>query len=175
MAGAPLVGLRRPPRDWSDAILNSAIMFMNAEVCFYEEIPGATPYDPITGTGGSTEIRVIWSGKARVQQLRAPRDFVTSYQVNSTRFFRYQLDPGDSVPDLPQGTKSRVLLGGRDEKLESLVFVVNSAINSSHMAVRTVELAANMKPITWGWNPIPSTAPFPGQLIFPSYTLFPGV
>ena len=41
---------------------------------------------------------------------------------------------------------------GRDSSLESLSFTVNSAINSSHMAVRTVELASNMIPIAWAWK-----------------------
>lgn len=146
-----LVSIGRPPADWQDAIRDTAVQFMNAEVCFYDT-DESVPYDPETGEGGPT-IQILWRGKARVQQLRTPREFASEYQVSSTRAFRYQLDPGDSLPDLYQGVKSRVLAGGRDTGLESLVFVVTSAINSSHMAVRTVELQSNMKSITWTWEP----------------------
>ena len=146
-----VVSLKPPPADWEDAILQAAIPFMNAEVCFYEEVPG-TPYNPVTGTGGSTEIDVLWRGKARVQHIRSPREFNTQYQAGSTRFFRFQLDPADSPPQIPFGAKARVLDGGRDADLESLVYIVNSAINSSHMAVRTVELSSNMEFVTWTWS-----------------------
>lgn len=145
-----LVSLTSPPANWEEAILNSAVQFMNAEVCFYDSVD--IPYDPITGAGGPT-VQVLWRGKARVQQLRTPQEFQTDYQASSSRPFRFQLDPRDSVPELYFGVKARVLDGGRDSGLESLVYIVNSAINSSHMAVRTVELITNMRPQEWDWTP----------------------
>ena len=153
-----MVAISRPGADWPDRILEVAKRFMNAEVCFYEETEPATPYNPVTGEGGATGIRIIWRGHARVQHLRAPREFATTYQAEATRFFRFQIDPnetwdGSSVPFLPQGVKARVIAGGRDSDLESLAFVTTSAINSSHMAVRTVELSSNMTSVAWQWNP----------------------
>lgn len=163
-----LVSIGKPPANWEEAILDTAIQFMNAEVCFYDSAEGPDgPYDPITGVGGMV-IRVLWRGKARVQQLRSPREFETEYQASANRSFRFQLDPRDSVPDLYQGVKARVLAGGRDPGLESLAYVVNSAINSSHKAVRTVELTATMRKTPWDWNPSP-VAP----LIFPAFDRFP--
>lgn len=150
-----MVTLKPPPADWEDAILQTAVQFMNAEVCFYREVdpePGEA-YNPVTGEGGSTEIDILWRGKARVQQLRSPREFQTQYQAEATRFFRYQLDPADNPPQIPFGVKSRVLNGARDKDLESLVLVTNSGINSSHMAVRTIELSSNMEFVIWDWLP----------------------
>lgn len=124
---------------------------MNATVCFYEESGVTEAYDPITGTGGGTSINVLWSGKARVQHLGQPSQFQTSYNTESSHMFRFQLDPADNPPNISFGVKARVLNGGRDSSLESYVFVVNSAVNSSHMAVRTIELESTMEPIVWDW------------------------
>lgn len=146
---ALLVTLTPPPANWEEAILNSAVQFMNAEVCFYKT---ESNYDEITNTGDAS-VTILWRGKARVQQLRAPREATTEYQSSDSRPFRFQLDPRDSVPLLYSGTKARVLAGGRDPGLEALAFVVDSAVNSSHMAVRTVELTADMRPAKWKWEP----------------------
>lgn len=170
-----MVSIRRPGA-WEDIILEEAKKHMNAEVCFYREVEAA-PYDPITGSGGDRGVAVFWRGRARVQHLRAPREFAESYQAESTRFFRFQVDPsepGNSLPFLPFGVKARVLAGGRDSDLESLVFVTTSAINSSHMAVRTVELSTNMTPIDWQWSPDgPQLGLYPSDGLYPSSTLFP--
>lgn len=138
-----------PPKNWEEAILSAAVTQMNAKVCFYEA--DSDDYDWRTGSGG-IGIRILWSGKARVQHLRAPHQFSTGYETGSDRAFRFQLDPGDSVPNLYEGFKARVIDGGRDSGLETLAYVVDSAINSSHMAVRTVELKANMRPMEWNWR-----------------------
>lgn len=148
---------------------------MNAEICFYRETEG--DYDVITGEGDEGGVAVFWRGNARVQHLRAPRTFEAQEQPEATRFFRFQIDPGEraeSLPFMPEGVKARVIHGGRDSHLESLVFVTNSAINSSHMAVRTVELESNMKFVDWQWNPDgPSYGLFPSDGLYPAFTLFP--
>lgn len=142
-------------------IAGVARQFMNAKVCFYEATEGANPYDPITGEGDEFGINILWWGKARVQQLRAPQTFATDYQASASKAFRFQLDREDGVPFLPQGVKARVLDAGvpgaeamtpGDSDLERLAYVVNSAINASHQAVKTVELTANMKAVTWDWT-----------------------
>lgn len=146
----PLVTLTPPPASWEDSILITARLFMVAEVCFYT-LDESTPWDPISGTGGSVA-SVIWKGKARVQHLRAPRDQSNEYQTSDTRNFRFQLDPADNPPLLYTGVKARVLKGGRDPMLETLAYVVDSGVNSSQMAVRTVELTSDMRPTEWNWT-----------------------
>lgn len=139
-----------PPANWEEAILLGAVQFMNAEVCFYEVTND--DFDDATDAGGAG-IRLLWRGRARVQQLRAPREASSEFQQSDSRAFRFQLDPRDSVPLLYSGAKARVIAGGRDPGLEALAYVTDSAINSSHMAVRTVELTANMRPAKWTWEP----------------------
>lgn len=163
----PLVSISPPPASWEEAILIGARPLMNAEICFYET---EDDRDDITGTG-SVLSTIIWQGKARVQHLRAPRESGTEYQANDVRSFRFQLDPEDDPPFVYSGAKARVLNGGRDKILETLGFVVDSGVNSSHMAVRTIELKANMRPVEWGWGP--GHPIFPANLLYPSDFLYP--
>lgn len=167
----PVVSLS-PIQAWEDDILDAARLYMNAEVCFYEESGVTESYDPITGTGGGTGITVIWRGKARVQHLAQPSQFETAYNTSANHMFRFQLDPADNPPEVYFGLKARVLDGGRDQSLTQYAMVVNSAVNSSHMAVRTIELEATMEPADWEWDPdlfvIPSATLFPSSTLYPS-------
>lgn len=148
-----MVSIGIPITDWSEQILNTAAQYMNAEVCFYRVVGGKGNLPEIGQPGTPATVEVIWRGKARVQHLRAPRRDSTEYQASDSRSFRFQLDPRDNPPPLYAGTKARVLSGGRDDQLENYLYQVESAVNSSHMAVRTVELTADMRPVTWGWTP----------------------
>lgn len=143
--GVPIVG-------WQDQIREAAIPYMNARVCFYRTVGGTDDYPELGLPGSPATVEVLWSGKARVQQIRAPRNDSSDYQASDSRSFRFQLDPQDNPPVLYSGTKGRVLDGGRDSSLENYAYTVESAVNSSHMAVRTVELSADMKPHAWGWT-----------------------
>lgn len=167
----PVVSLS-PIQAWEDDILDAARLYMNADVCFYEESAVTEPYDPITGTGGGTGITVIWRGKARVQHLGQPSQYETMYNANANHMFRFQLDPADNPPEVYFGLKARVLDGGRDQSLTQYAMIVNSAVNSSHMAVRTIELESTMEPADWEWDPdlfvIPSATLFPSSTLYPS-------
>lgn len=154
-----VVSLRPAPASWTDAIAGVAERFMNARVCFYEGDGGAG-VDPLTGEGSESGINVIWSGAARVQQLRTARQFTTQYEEGSVRPFRFQLGKGAGLPFLPQGVKARVIdagvsgsgeMGPGDTHLELLAYVVDFAVNASHQAVKTVELHANMRAVEWTW------------------------
>lgn len=149
-AGVRMVSIGVPIANWQDQIHAAAIQYMNAEVCFYEIIEG--DYDEVTNTGEKSVAVITWRGKARVQQLRTARDANTNYQRSDSRAFRFQLDPDDNPPAVYAGTKARVIDGGRDPQLENLAYTVDSAINSSHMAVRTIELTAEMRPADWAWE-----------------------
>jgi hypothetical protein len=124
--------------NWQDQIHDVAVQFMNAQVQFF-----VTNKNPV----GAPVETILWQGKARVQQLRAPREGQTSYESTGSRMFRFQLDPDDNPPFFNEGTFARVLDGGRDPDLELLIMTVNSSINSSHRAVRTVELRADMNQV----------------------------
>lgn len=148
-----MVNLAPPPKDWLEAISAAAKEFMGARVCFYKD-DGKGDLDPLTGSGSEGGIELIWVGPARAQQLRAPHKFSTEYQAGSSRSFRFQMDKDGGVPFLPQGVKGRVLSAGvqGDVSLERLVYSVDSAINSSTQAVRTVELTSNMRGVDWEWD-----------------------
>lgn len=145
-----MVSIGVPVIDWQDQIHAAAIQYMNAEVCFYKVIGGT--YNEVTNTGTPGSVETLWRGKARVQHLRTARDASTNVQRDDSRAFRFQLDPDDNPPPLYSGTKARVINGGRDPQLALYAYSVDSAVNSSHMAVRTVELTANMRPANWSWE-----------------------
>lgn len=155
-----LVSLKPPPDSWVDTIKETAEQFMTARVCFYEETQDGD-YDPIDGTGEESSIDIIWAGSARVQHLRSPQKFASDYQAEANRAFRFQLPKDGGVPFLPQGTLARVLDAGEDgdPDLEALVYVVDSAINASFQAVKTVELTSTMSPISWDWDEATLYAP----------------
>lgn len=115
---------------------------MNAQVQFF-----TVQVDP--SMGGEPVETVLWTGKARVQPLRSPREIDLGYEASAVRFFRMQLDPADGPPFFPHGVQARVLDAGveGDPNLEELVFVVNSNINGSHRGVVTVELSAMMEKV----------------------------
>ena len=156
-----MVNLAPPPKSWTDAIARIADQFQNARVCFYEA-DGTGDLDVLDGSGTPGGIRLLWVGRARVQQLRTPQAFATDYEVSSTRNFRFQVSKEAGLPFLSQGVKARVLdarvpgavedvMGGGDIDLERLLFVVNSAVNGSHYAVKTIETQSNMKDAQWSW------------------------
>lgn len=148
-----MVSIGTPVTGWQDIILDTARQFMTGEVCFYRVVGGKDNLPEIGQPGTPATVEVIWRGKARIQHIRAPRRDSTEYQASDSRSFRFQLDPLDNIPPLYVGTKARVLNGARDETLETYSYMVESAVNSSDMAVRTVELTADMRPTTWGWTP----------------------
>ena len=154
-----MVSLKPPPKTWADAIGTVADQFMNARVCFF--MGDDDDYDPITNVPGASSIDLLWVGSARVQHLRSPREFATDYQAGATRPFRFQASKDAGVPFLQFGVRARVLDAGADggegmspgdPDLERLLFVVASAINASHFAVKTVEASAAMRPVNWTWT-----------------------
>lgn len=147
-----MVSIGTPVTGWQDAILATARQFMTGEVCFYRVVGGTDDLPEIGQPGTPATVEVLWRGKARIQHLRAPRRDSTEYQASDSRSFRFQLDPEDNPPVVYAGTKARVLNGARDASLENYLYQVESAVNSSDMAVRTVELTADMRPNTWGWD-----------------------
>ena len=149
-----MVSIGTPVTGWQENILDTARQFMNGEVCFYRVVGGTDHLPEIGQVGTPATVEVLWKGKARIQHLRAPRRDSTEYQASDSRSFRFQLDPLDEPPVVYAGTKARVTNGGRDASLETYSYQVESAVNSSHMAVRTVELTADMRPHTWGWDPV---------------------
>lgn len=147
-----MVSLGPAPSGWEDAILSAARQFMTGRVCFYATSGEDDDYSEIGIPGTGANIDILWTGKARIQHLRAPRNDSSEYQASDSRSFRFQLDPADNPPQLYSGAKARVVDGGRDSSLETYSFIVDSAVNSSQMAVRTIELTSDMRPIDWTWT-----------------------
>jgi hypothetical protein len=99
--------------------------------------------------GGPT---VIWSGPARIQQLVTDRMYDVGFSQTAIRGIRVQVPLDVSQGFIRKGLQIVVTDGGNDYELESLQFVITSAVNSSYAWGRTIEAEVDMKSVsnsTW--------------------------
>jgi hypothetical protein len=82
---------------------------------------------------------VLWSGKARIQQIRGASEYVAGVGQVSTRPVRFQVPYDEELPLIRKGLQIRVTDGGEEKVLETLSFVVEGTINSSYGWNRTIE------------------------------------
>lgn len=162
-----MVTLNTSLGDWSKVITDvvDASGVMNGEVQWF--IPGDPgTYDPATDTYvGGTADSVVGTTIARIQHLREPRNVSTSYEWTTYRRIRVQIPysaialaytglypsyayypspglyPSSLLLSQPitKGTRGLITNGGKDPALVGRVLVVESALNSSWAALRTVE------------------------------------
>ena len=93
---------------------------------------------------------VLWSGKARIQPLgdgSTPNMLVTESGISS---IRVQVPYDPSLPLIRKGLQLKVTDGGQDAVLETLQFVVRSAINSSYGWNRTIECDVDVRSVSNG-------------------------
>lgn len=124
----------------------AAGMWMNGEIDLID--PNgvkSTPYDPVTNTGGNETPTLIWSGKARIQQLSATRGANLGGQATQnptlqrTIIFQIpsQIENGYNGR-IERGWLIRVRDGGESPYLAGYNFFVDSSANSSMSWLRTV-------------------------------------
>lgn len=132
--------------DWSEEILEAAKEFFNGEARVMR--PG-TPgvYDPITNatTGGSAASTVMDWRPARAQHVRLPLENHDSNGWQTERRYRFQWEIRTGDAQIGKGLYVE-FRGGKDPTLALLSFQVNSAVNSSHAALRTVEASTEAAP-----------------------------
>lgn len=93
---------------------------------------------------------VLWSGKARIQPLgdgSTPNMLVTESGISA---IRVQVPYDPSLPLIRKGLQVKVTDGGQDAVLETLQFVVRSAINSSYGWNRTIECDVDVRSVSNG-------------------------
>ena len=104
-------------------------------------------WDPITNTYSGDSDVVLWSGSARVQPIGADRMPDLTVMQGGIRGIRVQVPYDASLPLIRKGLQVKVTDGGEDHVLESLQFVVNSAVNSSYGWNRTIECDVDVKSV----------------------------
>ena len=126
--------------DWAAEILEDARTQFNGVVTI--RMPDAEgSYNPTADvtTPGAAGAVLIQSRPARIQHIGVPKQRDTQDGWSTEQGIRVQFEilPGDPV--IRKGALVDVEDGGRDSALESFVFQVIKAFNSSHAALRTVE------------------------------------
>jgi len=102
-------------------------------------------WDLATNAYSTSSESIVYSGSARVQPLRASSEPDITFTQGSIRGVRIQVPYDASVGLMRKGFQVRVTSGGEDVLLESLKFVVVSAVNSSYGWNRTIECDVDVK------------------------------
>ena len=125
--------------DWAAEITEDARTQFNGVVTI--RMPSAEgAYNPTTDvtTPGAAGAVLIQSRPARIQHIGAPRQNDSTEGWSTEQGIRVQFEILAGDPVIPKGAEVHVEDGGRDAQLESYVFQVAKALNSSHAALRTV-------------------------------------
>jgi hypothetical protein len=122
----------------------------NAEIEIYDPELLVQSWDVVSNTYIGSPESIIWSGSARIQPIKealTPDGMVTE---NSIQAIRVQVPYDADLGLIRKGLQVRVTSPGEDVVLESLEFVVRSAINSSYGWNRTIECDADVRSIANG-------------------------
>ena len=107
-------------------------------------------WDLATNTFSGSSQTTIWTGKARVQPLRASSEPNIGVGEGSIRGARIQVPYDATVSLIEKGFQVRITDGGENHVLENLQFVVTSAINSSYGWNTTIECEVDAKSVEDG-------------------------
>ena len=119
--------------------------WMNATIQVVDQNTNAQTWDVVTNTYAGGNQTVVWSGRARVQQLTSFSTPDSAYQQIGVRAVRIQIPLDNSTGLIRAGMRVVVADGGNDASLEELSYIVKSAINSSYAWLRTIEAEADVK------------------------------
>lgn len=107
-------------------------------------------WDPETNDYSQGAETLVWSGKARIQPIRSastPNLGVTQGGIES---IRVQVPYDPTLTLVRKGMQVVVVDGGENHVLESLQFVVRSAVNSSYGWNTTIECDVDVKAVADG-------------------------
>lgn len=119
----------------------------NATVEIIDPNLGEQTWDPVTNTYSGDSDVVLWFGSARVQPIGADRMPDLTVMQGGIRGIRVQVPYDADLPLIRKGLQVKVTNGGEDHILESLQFVVSSAVNSSYGWNRTIECDVDVKSV----------------------------
>ena len=119
----------------------------NAEVEIIDPNLRSQTWDIATNEFTNNPKAVVWSGKARVQPTRQASTPDIGVAQGAVEGVRVQVPYDASLPLIRKGLQVKVTDGGQDAVLETLQFVVRSAINSSYGWNRTIECDVDVKSV----------------------------
>jgi hypothetical protein len=129
----------------SDEMSWVAERWMNAEIEIIDPNLKDLDWDEWTNTSKGESI-VLWSGKARVQQVAYETGTPENGRaVLANRRVSFQVPRDEVRPFIRSGLTIRVTDGGEFPGLENIDFMVISSINSSYAWLTSIECKADLK------------------------------
>lgn len=119
----------------------------NAEIEIIDSNLREQTWNMATNSYGTNTETIIYSGRARVQPISSTQEPDITVGQAGIRGVRIQVPYDASIGLVRKGLQVRVTNGGEDSILESIKFVVKSAINSSYGWNRTIECEADVKSV----------------------------
>lgn len=107
-------------------------------------------WDPETNEYSQGTETLVWSGTARIQPLRRATEPDLGVTQGAVESIRVQVPYDNTLGLIRKGMRVVVTNGGENHVLESLEFVVLSAINSSYGWNTTIECDADIKAVADG-------------------------
>lgn len=134
------------PSNWADEIAQEAERWMNCTATFYDPVPGNPP-----------TLTKLFEAKARWQHLRTPVDSSNATAWSTKRAGRIQVPLNAATGLVKRGLIVRLspgvdpvtgaLIPLRDPTLALISFTTQNAVNSSHAALRTIEVVTEVVPV----------------------------
>lgn len=128
--------------DWSSAIREGAVAFMNARVTVVAPTDGA-PYDPATDTGGESGHEVVLAERrARVQHLSKPTETSNSGEWATKQRYTVQIEFLEGDAEVLKGQEVLVVDGGANPHLVGRTLQVLKAAGSSYAPLVSIDCVA---------------------------------
>jgi len=107
-------------------------------------------WNPATNTYSQGTETLVWSGSARIQPVSSASEPDLGITQGAIESIRVQVPYDNTLGLIRKGMQVVVTDGGENHVLESLQFVVLSAINSSYGWNTTIECDADIKAVADG-------------------------
>lgn len=148
--------------------------FMTATLEIRNPLLVTSDIDVRTGTATTNGNPVVARGRGRVIGTRAVTEATDGTVSDPTNIkpIRIQIPRDMYDGRIIRGWQIRVVDGGRNPRLESMVFVVRSDVQGGNMASRTVECAVDVEAYA-NWIDYALESIYPGPNLFPSNSLYP--
>ena len=132
------------------AMRGTVARWYNAEIQIIDPNTRDQTWDMETNTFTNSPASVLYTGPARIQPIGTDKMPDLGITQGGTRGIRVQVPYDASLPLIRKGLQVKVTNGGEDHVLESLQFVVSSAVNSSYGWNRTIECDVDVKSVADG-------------------------
>lgn len=144
-----------PRKRWTERIadITSREEYQNAVIQVRNPKLRTVTNDVKTGTVTITGDPVVWTGQARMVGFRSVVDSNKGNLSNPTgnKAIRFQVPRESTLPRVERGWQIRVIDGGDNPRAGDYVFIIESDVQGSNVASRTIEASVDVEVVA-GWE-----------------------